>query len=62
MSFNLSCDVGALGGGTEGRTAPLNLCKPWCGLDWSCLLCWSGSVPWAGLRVCSLGDAYGLSD
>ena len=49
MSFNLSCDVGALGGGH-------------CGLDWSCLLCWSGSVPWAGLRVCSLGDAYGLSD
>ena len=49
MSFNLSFDVGALGGGH-------------CGLDWSCLLCWSGSVPWAGLRVCSFGDAYGLSD
>ena len=49
MSCNLSCDVGALGGGH-------------CGLGWSCLLSWSGSVPWAGLCVWSLGDAYGLSD
>ena len=49
MSCNFSCDVGALGGGH-------------CGLGWSCLLYWSGSVPRAGLFVCGLGDAYGLID
>ena len=49
MSCNLSCDVGALGGGH-------------CGLGWSCLSYWSGSVPRAGLPICRLGDAYGLSD
>ena len=49
MSCNLSCDVGALGGGHYG-------------LGWSCLLSWSGSVPRAGLRVCSLGYASGISD
>ena len=49
MSCNLSCDVGALGGGH-------------CGLGWSCLLSWSGSVPRAVLRVCSLGDVHGLID
>ena len=49
MSFNLSCDVGALGG-----------CH--CGLGWSWLLCWSDSVPWAGLRVCGLDASHGLSD
>ena len=49
MSCNLSFDVSAIGGGH-------------CGLCWSCLLSWSGTVPRAVLRVCSLSDVHGLSN